>query len=724
MFSIYADGQAVYDPAQTGDECMRVFGKSMQIEAGCAGSLSFTLPVGHRMYDSIAKMKSTITAYQNGKQVFRGRVLQVERDYYGQKTFECEGDLCYLMDSVQKPAKLNGTMTEIMNALICTHNAQVETKKQFTTGIVQIDLAPREKQKDEADFEIEKYTSTMDAFKQLTEKHRGYLRTRMDGDTYYLDLVGYTGENCTQRIEYGVNLLDLTETVTGDEIFTALVPVGEDNDGKEFTVESMNDGSDTIQDDAAIAKYGRIVRHYSFGYTSSAEKLLEKGRLYLQKNIESITSIQIRAVDMNLMHAETEELSVYDAIHVVSALHGIDRAMMCTRIEYNMDDPSQTMYTLGTPPKTMTDIEAETKKKVGGGGGGGGLEEKVEEAKKLIYYAKLDVDNNKAFIQAVAGVQDLREWEEEGKTNVKEVSVVLDGAKNEIASHAEQLVTQAHMIDSHETWIKQTADKIMLEAIKQNASASIELTGDGVTISGGKITLDGTVISKLIEGYLANFHDISCDMLFVDGDINAGSVNGCDIMQSTLTIGGKSCAFIAPEDATFELSDMPGYADALAAATNEGIASVTLGTIGDISYSKTTKVITFTIGRNVGGSEAERKTYTVSAGEAYNDGVQNGSASDEELKAAHNAGGATAKLSRGSAYLGYGETATVTAQYVDADGNTVSTDNKASFVAPAKITLQRDNIKCTNTAPNTFYVVCDLSDGTRVTKTFSINVGQ
>lgn len=49
-----------------------------------------------------------------------------------------EGELAFLLDSVQRPYDYSGTISGFLNLLIDNHNAQVEEEKWFTVGNVTV----------------------------------------------------------------------------------------------------------------------------------------------------------------------------------------------------------------------------------------------------------------------------------------------------------------------------------------------------------------------------------------------------------------------------------------------------------------------------------------------------------------------------------------------------------------------------------------------------------
>ena len=81
MYTIYADGQLLYSPTEA-EEGYAVFDPKLTMELNKAGSLEFTMPPSNVMYDQLQKLKTYVTVEQDGTEIWRGRVLHDEKDFY------------------------------------------------------------------------------------------------------------------------------------------------------------------------------------------------------------------------------------------------------------------------------------------------------------------------------------------------------------------------------------------------------------------------------------------------------------------------------------------------------------------------------------------------------------------------------------------------------------------------------------------------------------------
>ena len=104
MYSIYADNDVIYTDIYALDDTVITKPKLTMQDNG-AGSLEFTMPPTHRHYNDIYRMKTTITVFKEGEEIWSGRVLEETTDFWNNKKFYCEGELAYLNDTIQPPAE-------------------------------------------------------------------------------------------------------------------------------------------------------------------------------------------------------------------------------------------------------------------------------------------------------------------------------------------------------------------------------------------------------------------------------------------------------------------------------------------------------------------------------------------------------------------------------------------------------------------------------------------
>lgn len=364
MYTIYADGEAVYSLYLANDG-YGVFSPKLTVELNKSGSLSFILPPTNAMYDSIQKLKTIITVMQDNEEIFRGRVLHDEKDFYNRKNVYCEGELSFLLDSIQRPYTFQGDIPALFRKFINNHNEQVEAEKQFTVGNITV-TDPN----DYINRENSGYSNTLDEIKaKLIDTHGGYIRPRLQNGIRYIDLVEEYGKISSQVIEFGVNMLDITEYITAEDVFTVLIPLGaeqkdaEGNTTGRLTIESVNGGKDYIEDATAIALFGRIWKVQQWDDVTIASNLLTKGNETLKAGIEMAVSLTMKAVDMHLLDVDTERIKLGDYIRVVSPPHKLDKNFLCSKIVIDMVNPDNTEYTFGYSFTSLTEKQINESKK-------------------------------------------------------------------------------------------------------------------------------------------------------------------------------------------------------------------------------------------------------------------------------------------------------------------------------------------------------------------------
>lgn len=411
MFQVYANGRLLYRPGDP-NVAREILNPKVSVKLGKAGAFSFTVPIGNTQYSALQQLKTTVSVKWGDREIFRGRVLTNARGFNTLRKVYCEGDLSYLIDSVQKGRKYDGKTHDLFRDIVARHNRMVEPEKQFQVGIIGIenrDIHIAGKNDDDDSLDTTDFDYRQIAINSIADEWQtsfnhietclinycgGYLRSRRVGDVTYLDLIPDSGVDAAQTIQFGFNLLDLTDEVDVEDLFTVLIPLGDDN----LTIESINGGSPEIVDAEGVATYGRIVKTHVFDGVSEASTLLENGNRYMQNNRNARYTIKVRAVDMHLLNPGIPAIEVGDRVMIRSDPHGIQIQLVCTEIEYDLDNPGNTIYIFGNPKQTLTDRyrKDKVKKSYGGGGGAAAPAEQArtdsQEALSEFYNAWINVD--------------------------------------------------------------------------------------------------------------------------------------------------------------------------------------------------------------------------------------------------------------------------------------------------------------------------------------------
>lgn len=340
MYRVYCDNHLLY---HTSIENLRIFKPNVELEVNKTGSFVFTIYENHPHYDKIKKMKSIITVYQKDYVLFRGRVLDEEIGFYNDKTVTCEGDLAFLLDTVHRPENFSGNAKAYMQMLIDSHNAQADEQMRFALGNVTVDGTIL----DESSAD---YISTLEAMqKMLVDAFGGYLHVRHDGGIQYIDYLSDFTMLSPQSIRFGKNLLDMKRTRKGADIVTALIPLGAKIEGteKRLTVESVNEGRDTITDDDAIAQFGYICKPHVFDKITDAQELLREGMAYLARIVNMPETVELTAADLATVDTDFDSFHIGTYVQIDSEPHGISQKLMVSKLSINLLSPAENKLTLG-----------------------------------------------------------------------------------------------------------------------------------------------------------------------------------------------------------------------------------------------------------------------------------------------------------------------------------------------------------------------------------------
>ena len=219
MYSLYANGECFYYDASSEQED-KVVDPVLRLSDNAAGSLEFALPPSNVLYGTFDRMRTIITVDRDGEEIWEGRILSEEEDFFKRKKYYCEGSLSYLNDTTQPPAVYNLALREYMREILRNHNNKVDESKQFQIGIVTVieNVDDREK--------TTNYETTLEVLNKLVTDLKGHLRVRKENGVRYLDFLKDFPTTSQQKIEFGKNLLDFTRKYDMTDMATVVIPLG------------------------------------------------------------------------------------------------------------------------------------------------------------------------------------------------------------------------------------------------------------------------------------------------------------------------------------------------------------------------------------------------------------------------------------------------------------------------------------------------------------------
>lgn len=320
------------------------------------------------MYSSLKKLKTIITIREDDEVLWKGRVLNDAKDFYNTKAVTCEGELAFLNDIQYEPhdySKKGIKMGEYFKKLIEHYASECSEERMIKLGNVRgafTDVLIYPKTTD--------YTNVWNLISgnligastgkvgknevDLSDYDR-YLYIRREKGVSYIDFVEDIGKASSQIIEFGKNLLDLSEYVDASNVYTQIIPLGKaDSKGKRIDIKLVNGGKNYLQSDSAIALFGKIQKSVIWEDVTNRNTLKANGQRMLNKAVEMAIKITIRAFDLHRINVNTDKIDFGDKVHVVSLPHEISSDFLCSKIAYTLDNLENTEYTFGLDFETMS----------------------------------------------------------------------------------------------------------------------------------------------------------------------------------------------------------------------------------------------------------------------------------------------------------------------------------------------------------------------------------
>lgn len=364
MYRVLCDGKTLHDVR---DEDYMLLGPKVALELNKTGNFDFSILPRHPNVDVINKLKSKIEVYEDSELLFSGRSLTDEIDFQRTGQVSCEGELAFLLDSVQRAHTYGSESSEvhkadnnidIFKALIAEHNSQMGAEKQFTIGTIDIDSVPITKLSTN-------YETTWDFINtNFIGKYHGYLRVRHENGIRYLDYVKQYGKVSNQVIRFGENLLDLKKYTKAENIKTAIIPLGANGQTK---ITNINGGKDYVYNQEAVDLYGWIFEKVDFPDVVDAQTLLAKAQEYLKTCVNLAITIELTAVDLHMIDVDINAIRLGDLVPCVSQQHGLLSTMgdvstyyLVSKYEIDLENPANNKIVLGRTISSLTDKVAGT----------------------------------------------------------------------------------------------------------------------------------------------------------------------------------------------------------------------------------------------------------------------------------------------------------------------------------------------------------------------------
>jgi len=355
----------LHDPES---DVLRIYDDEVETEDSKPGSFKFSVSFDHPYVSKIVGLSSDIRVYDGSEEIFRGRPVDDGEDLYRTRTFQCEGELAFLYDSIQPRRELHSVSPlEFFTLLVNEHNAQVQghgpIDKTFRVGVVAVT---------DPNNSLYRYTNREttydDIIDKLVNRLGGHLRVRVSGNYRYLDILDDADTVSDQPIQLGENLLTYARDTDYTQIATACIPLGASLEETEIdaldaylTVESVNNGSEVIQITSAVNRFGFICKVVSFDDITVPANLLSAGQAWLADEQYANMVLDLTAVDLHSLGYNVQPIRVNSQVRFVSSLHGMDRYFDVSKRTYHLTQPEADTVTFGSAMKqSYTSVAAKT----------------------------------------------------------------------------------------------------------------------------------------------------------------------------------------------------------------------------------------------------------------------------------------------------------------------------------------------------------------------------
>ena len=361
-------GAIVYDPRVS--KC-QLTSATLTQELNKADVLRFTIYPDAPAYGDLKRLKSTLLTKYGASIKSRCRLINDTLGWQNERDCLCEGELAFFNDSVQRPFSFpvdqaHATPADYLSFLVSRHNAQVSADRQFTVGTVTVTDPNNYVSRSDTE-----YSSTWTLLNEgLLDTLGGYLFVRHENGVNYLDYLDDFDVLANQPITAGLNLLGISTERKGEEIATAILPLGAQDEATEerLTISDIPDYEETdfckdgdiVYSKNAETQYGsRIVKVVVYDDITLAQNLLSKALAELAIVRQLPSTVTITAADLsaagynyNTFSLGTK-VSISDPWHATQ--HGLAAQYLVKKLEIDLLNPGNSRLTLGAVSLSLTE---------------------------------------------------------------------------------------------------------------------------------------------------------------------------------------------------------------------------------------------------------------------------------------------------------------------------------------------------------------------------------
>ena len=373
------------------------------------GQFSYTIAPTHPLYDKTSPMRVYVSVREGQIEIFYGRILSVQTNPLTKlKAVACEGALAFLLDAELPIDTEDREMSaaDYFKYCIRQYNSAIKIDSETYDELRRLRIGDIdvEDSSEIHSFKNGSYTQIQSVMKsQLLNAYDGCFKIRsvpvrnpfgFGPTTYnhYIDWIDLVGTlNVSHSVRPGINVIDQTNTKSGEDFFTIIRPVG-NND----LMLSSNNGLINVSS-SMVDEYGKIIRTVNFD-ADNESTLRTKANKYIRKLRDNRLTItgDISFVDYNMLIDDVGDgLSVHvgDRVGLYKDLDYIDASAIVESLTRDLLDPSKDKMSLksdkdllksdhasGAAGSNNSGVKASTKISRGGGGGGSSITEYIKSA--------------------------------------------------------------------------------------------------------------------------------------------------------------------------------------------------------------------------------------------------------------------------------------------------------------------------------------------------------
>lgn len=509
----------------------QIFDDELSEEMGHTPTYNFSIEPGHPHYDKIKPLVTEVRLYRDERLLFFGRVLSVVSDINNLMVVSCVGALSYLADSMIGPFEHTGTLLSFLETVIGKHNAMVESSKQFTLGNVEITGESGYRYVDE-------YVNALSLISdRIVSAYGGYLRAREEGGKLYLDYIEDYGGTNYQQIRFGENILDISQQVDATDVITCLIAEGAAQDDETMLTA-------TVENDEAIAQYGRIWGFVQFDNATTSAQLVQMASAYLVLQSAFPKRAELTALDLSLIDVDVPMLELGYWTKFYSEPHQLEAEYLLRRRTLHVSAPQNDTVIFGAAEVTMTGTSLSDKEEAEAANDAlydevqGDLADMEERAEEKYSEFTVTTDAITARVGSVEkevdvvkeDVASLEITSTQIQTRVSHVENDVETAYSEATQAADKISwvvssgTSSSNMTLNSNFLSIVTDKVLLSSELSDVTAQIYVTGAGVYFGPSS----GTTYLGSSNGYVYLRNQVQAYYLYVSTQLRTGGNIVCD----------------------------------------------------------------------------------------------------------------------------------------------------------------------------------------------------